>query len=453
LTRRLAFRASSPRAAQSVASGGRRPTHELARIPSLRAVRNRRGLIAGAAAVLAVTAVSLSGVGAGPPGRPTLMIGVSLALTGPDARWGIPMLRGVELAVEDVNRGGGAGGHMLETVVLDSAGPGLEGISLRRGTNNYERFLADPAVIAIVGPQTSGEGRAVAALLSGADLATITPSATASDITDPMLKDHFRPAGRAVYFRTVGTDLAQGGAMARFAHDRLGVRRLVLIDDGTDFGAGTALVFARQAAELGMTVLARTQIYWTAGDYRAQLRELRALSPEALYFAGNYLVGVKVARQVAEVLPYVHRLGAETLYDRAFPIQAAAGAEGWYVSNVAPDPGAGPAAAAWTDRFRRRFGDAPTPYSLAAYTAVTVIGDAAGRVVKGGQPVTRSRIREAIQATRLRDSVQGPVSFDHNGDLERAVVSIYQARSASFYYVETVIGPSAARAPAPAVQP
>ena len=59
--------------------------------------------------------------------RPTVKIGVSLALTGPDARWGVPMLRGVELAVEDVNRGGGAGGHPLETVVLDSAGPGPRG--------------------------------------------------------------------------------------------------------------------------------------------------------------------------------------------------------------------------------------------------------------------------------------------------------------------------------------
>ena len=65
-------------------------------------------------------------------------------------------------------------------------------------------------MVAVVGPQTSGEGRAVAALLSRADLATLTPSATTFDITDPELRDHFRPGGRAVYFRTVGTDLAQG---------------------------------------------------------------------------------------------------------------------------------------------------------------------------------------------------------------------------------------------------
>src|SRR5262249_44580318 len=78
-------------------------------------------------------------------------IGVSLALTGPDARYGLPMLRGIELAIEETNRRGGVGGHPLMTVVLDSAGPGQEGISRWRGMNNYERLIADPDVVAAVG--------------------------------------------------------------------------------------------------------------------------------------------------------------------------------------------------------------------------------------------------------------------------------------------------------------
>ncbi|HEY7142102.1 MAG TPA: branched-chain amino acid ABC transporter substrate-binding protein [Methylomirabilota bacterium] len=409
-----------------------------------------------AAAVIATLAAVmgwLPGVAAAPPAESPVTIGVSLALTGPDARWGAPMLRGVELAVEDLNRGGGAGGHPLRTVVLDSAGPGLEGISRWRGMNNYERLIADPSVVAVVGPQTSGEGRAVAPLLSRAELATITPSATTFDVTDPSTRDRFRPGGRAVYFRTVGTGLAQGPAMARFAHDRLGVRRVVLVDDGTEFGVRIVETFARQADDLGITVLARKQIPWTEGDYRPRLRELKALNPQALYFAGNQPVGVKVARQVAEILPSVHRLAAETLYDRAFPIQAGAAADGWHVSNVAPDLAADAATAAWAERFQRRFGEAPSSYSLTAYTAVTVIGDAVARLAKRGRPITRAGLREAVEATRLPDSVQGPVSFDANGDLAHPVVSIYQVKSGAFVYVETVTGPAAARMPAPRARP
>jgi ABC-type branched-subunit amino acid transport system substrate-binding protein len=82
--------------------------------------------------------------------------------------------------------------------------------------------VADPAVVAVIGPQSSLEGRAVAPLINRADLATVTPSATTFDITDPTLTASFRPSGRATHFRTVGTDLTQGAAMARFAHATLG---------------------------------------------------------------------------------------------------------------------------------------------------------------------------------------------------------------------------------------
>jgi ABC-type branched-subunit amino acid transport system substrate-binding protein len=183
--------------------------------------------------------------------------------------------------------------------------------------------------------------------------------------------------------------------MARFAHDRLGVRRIVLIDDGTDFAARTVLTLARQAGDLGMTVLARKQIPWTEGDYRPQLRELRALDPEALYFAGNQPVGVKVARQVAEVLPSIHRLGAETLYDGAFPIQAGAAADGWYVSNVAPDLAASPVRPGPSDSAAVRRARRP----LAPRTAVMVIANAAGH------PAARVRARGSgrDQAVRLPD--------------------------------------------------
>ncbi len=408
---------------------------------------------------MAALAAALAGILLGPclaeaaGTRPPLKLGVSLALTGPDARWGIPMVRGVELGVEEVNRDGGPGGHALETVVLDSAGPGLEGISRWRGMNNYERLIADPAVIAVIGPQTSGEGRAVAPLLSRADLATITPSSTTFDITDPALTERFRPGGRAVYFRTVGTDLAQGEVMASFAHARLGVRRIVLIDDGTNFGVRLASTFARQAGALGMTVLARKHIPWTEGDYRRALREVQALDPDAVYFAGGQPVGVKLARQAAGILPSVHRLSAESLFDRGFPIQAGPAAERWHVSSVAPDLAASPAALAWAERFRRRFGETPTAYSLTAYTAVTVIKNAVGRVATRGLRITRSRIRDAIQATRLPDGVQGPVSFDVNGDLERPVVSIYQVREGAFRHLEVLTVAGAPRAPTDGTPP
>ena len=395
----------------------------------------RRGAIARIAAVLALTASCPFSAASGPPPRPALKIGVSVALTGPSARWGVSIRHGVEMAVEDVNRRGGAGGHTFEAVVADSvdpARPGLEGLA------SYERLVADPSVIAVVGPQTSQGGRAVAALLSSANLATITPSATTFDITDPALTDRFRPGGRASYFRAIGTDLTQGDAMARFAHATLGVRRVILIDDGIPFGMRMVDAFARRATSLGITVLDRWRLGWLRPDYREELRWLGSLRPDALYAGVRYEVGVKLARQIPEIMPSIHMLGPESLYNSAFPIQAfATGAEGWFVSNVGPDPTA--SAPGWAERFRIRFGRPPTTYSVTAYTAATVIAEAVGRVVTRGSPITRETVRDAIAATRLPDALSGPLSFDSDGDLERPTVSIYQVRGGAFYHVATIL--------------
>jgi ABC-type branched-subunit amino acid transport system substrate-binding protein len=117
----------------------------------------------------------------------------------------------------------------------------------------------------------------------------------------------------------------------------------------------------------------------------------------------RYGVGVKLSRQLPEAFPGVHLLGTETLYNQAFPLQArTTGAEGWYLSNVGPDPAARPAAAGWVARFRRRFGADPTTYAMTAYTAAIVVSDAVGRAAAGGRPVTRAAVRDAIHPNSSR---------------------------------------------------
>jgi branched-chain amino acid transport system substrate-binding protein len=55
-------------------------------------------------------------------------------------------------------------------------------------------------------------------------VATITPSSTNPDITDPKFAQQFRPAGKPIYFRTVITDAYQGPNMANYYADVLKVK-------------------------------------------------------------------------------------------------------------------------------------------------------------------------------------------------------------------------------------
>src|SRR5262249_60229592 len=60
--------------------------------------------------------------------------------------------------------------------------------------------------------------------------------------------------------------------------------------------------------------------------------------------------------------------------------------------------------------------------------------DSVERAAKAGKPMTRSNLRDAIQAAKVT-SIQGPIAFDANGDILTKTVSIYQWRGGEIKYV------------------
>ncbi len=64
-----------------------------------------------------------------------------------------------------------------------------------QAATNARKMVSDKEVVAALGPQMSGAGKAMAPILSQGDLATITPSSTNPDITDPKFAEQY-PSGR-----------------------------------------------------------------------------------------------------------------------------------------------------------------------------------------------------------------------------------------------------------------
>src|SRR5215471_13675020 len=145
-----------------------------------------------------------------------IKVGITLPLTGADAEGAILIKNGALLAIEEANAKGGVGGYKIEPVIYDSGTATAGQYDPAQAATNTRKLVADPAVVANIGPEMSGEGKAMAPILSEADLATITPSSTNPDITDPAFAGQFKPKGRAIYFRTVTTDAFQGPNMANY---------------------------------------------------------------------------------------------------------------------------------------------------------------------------------------------------------------------------------------------
>jgi branched-chain amino acid transport system substrate-binding protein len=353
-------------------------------------------------------------------------IGIDLPLTGADAQSALKIKEGAIMAIDEANAKGGAAGYHLNVLVLDDGTATAGQYDPAQAATNARKFVADDTVVAAIGPQMSGSGKAMAPILSQGDLATITPSSTNPDITSAKFASQYRPAGKAIYFRTVTTDAFQGPNMANYYADTIKVKSVYVLDDSGAYGVGIADTFQAQAQKRGLNVLGRDQLNPKEADYTTVLTKIKQLNPDSLYYGGVAQAGVKLVKQCYDIVPNIVKGGGDGMYGpeilkgAGFPACA-----GWYATIAAPHMLGDPTMAAWTDQFRKKFDEAPEDYSITAYDAATVIIDAITRVAASGKPVNRDNVRDAIQSTKLK-TLQGEVAFDENGDLVNKVISVFQ---------------------------
>src|SRR5262249_60343817 len=121
--------------------------------------------------------VRTAAAGSGPAGGDEKIVpnGIELPLTGADADSATRIKNGAIMAIEEANGKGGVGGYKLGVTVLDSGTSTAGQYDPAQAATNAKKFASDKSVVALVGPQMSGEGKAMTPILSAANLATITP--------------------------------------------------------------------------------------------------------------------------------------------------------------------------------------------------------------------------------------------------------------------------------------
>ena len=385
----------------------------------------RRTAFKAAAGLVAVSAV---GVGPALAANKELKIGIDLSLTGADAESAERIANGGILAFEEANAAHTVKGYTFKVEKLDDATPTAGQYDPVQAANNARKMVGDRAFVAALGPQMSGAGKAMAPILSEGDLAIITPSSTNPDITDPKFAAQYRPAGKAIYFRTVATDAYQGPNMANYMGKTLKVKTVFVLDDSGAYGVGLADAFQAQAEKIGIKVLGRDRLDPKAADYSSILTKIKSMNPDALYYGGVGQAGVKLAKQAYDIIPNVIKAGGDGM--QSVDLLKGAGfpaVEGWYATVASPHKDeSNPKIAAFSKKYQARFKESADDYAITCYVGGQVIIDAVKHVVASGKVPDRNNVRDAIQNVKIADSLLGPIEFDENGDLKNKVISVFQ---------------------------
>src|ERR1700675_1220145 len=141
-----------------------------------------------AAAVVAFAALAgFGGMKAVEAQTKSVKIGISLPFTGSDAEDATLMKNGALMAIDEANESGAVPGYKIDVVLYDSGTATAGQYDPAQAATNTKKLLADLLVCAVFGPMNSGEDKAMTPILSEANLATITPSSTNPDITNPAM--------------------------------------------------------------------------------------------------------------------------------------------------------------------------------------------------------------------------------------------------------------------------
>jgi branched-chain amino acid transport system substrate-binding protein len=320
------------------------------------------------------------------PGR-TVVIGTA----GPwKEGYALNVRRAVELAADQANARGGAGGRTVEVSARDDEGDGVKAAGIAQA------FLDDPRVVAVVGHANSG-GMVGAAAMYDHGLVAVSPSATSPEITG---------ISRWV-FRVTNNDSVNGARLADFAR-RLGSRRVAILYENNVYGRDLAAAF--RAAYRGALV-GVDPIPGDGSRVEPFISYYRRVQPDLVFAAGTTASGRALLKEAMR-----QGLRTQWLAGDGWPgVEAdTASAEGAFVAIPFSVDDPRPEAQSFVAAFRARYNAEPDANAAMAYDATQLL-------LKGVAEVgsDRAKLRDwlaNVSADRAYHGVTGDIRFGPDGD-------------------------------------
>ncbi len=330
--------------------------------------------------------------------------------------------KAIELAVEDY------GPIYGRTVALGQ--PVDTMCSSDGGGEGARQIVADPQGVGVIGPACSGASVGASPVLSAAGLATISPANASPDLTSD-LAGNPGPDYHPGYFRVYSNGLYQAQAVAHFAYNELGLRRMATIHDGDSVTHGLATAFANAFSTLGGEVVAIAAIAKGDADMSAVLADFAAAAPDGIFlplFAaeGYHLVSQAKGFDGLEEVTFIAGSATSTQEFLGKPES-----EGVYLSGHDSHFGTnanqvtGKDASALSAAYQAA---ADANFFFHAYDATTLLLSAIESVAveeSGKLHIDRVALREEVGATADFQGIIGVLTCDEFGDCGTGRVNIY----------------------------
>jgi len=373
-----------------------------------------------------------------------VILGEFGSLTGGTATFGKSTQKGIEMALEEVNKAGGIQEKPVRIVVEDDQSKPEEAATAVKKLVNQDKVLV------VLGEVASSRSLAGAPICQEAKVPMITPASTNPKVTQ---------VGDFI-FRVCFIDPFQGEVMAKFARNTLKASKAAILKDiKNDYSVGLAQFFTETFKNLGGSVI--TEESYSEGDieFRAQLTALKAKKPEVIFIPGYYTEVGLIARQARDLGITVPLIGGDGWDSpRLIEIGGKALENTYYSNHYTPDDPR-PEVQKFLSDFKAKYNEIPDAMAPLGYDAARIAFDAIKRSgilddknIKDAYrqnpqakslmeaintSANRERIRDALAQTKDFPGVTGLITIDENRNAKKAAV-VLKIEDGKLKYVETI---------------
>jgi len=370
-----------------------------------------------------------------------IRIGEFGSLTGTTATFGISTKNGIDLAIGEVNSGGGIQGKPLKVIVEDDQGKPEEAATAVR------KLVEQDKVITVLGEVASSRTLAGAPICQNAGVPLITPSSTNPKVTQ---------VGDFI-FRVCFIDPFQGMAGAVFAYDSIGARKAAILRDiKNDYSVGLADFFTTMFVSRGGKIVADESYSEGDIDFKAQLTAMKAKLPDVIFVPGYYTEVGLIARQARELGITVPLLGGDGwVSDRLIEIGGSA-LNGCYFTNHYWEGDPDPRVQNFVSEYKKRFNGNPDALAALGYDAANLLvaslkklasQDPASFRTLIGVPSSKTedfrkealvKLRDILASTRDFPGVTGNINIDENRNAVKPAIFL-KIENGQYKYVGKVL--------------
>ena len=194
-----------------------------------------------------------------------IKVGMGNILSGPFAGWGLDAKAGLEMAIEEINAGGGLLGEKVVLLARD------DGLDTSKGALQAEELIYNENVLAYFASTITGSAKATLPVAIKAKTPAIL-AAQQSDITCPwQCVSKKKGCCNPWVFRIAGTVSRQADAMVLMARDQLKGKAIALMHDNIGYGLEWKKDLTEAAKKHGINFVASEMFPLMELDYTASL--------------------------------------------------------------------------------------------------------------------------------------------------------------------------------------